>query len=71
MTDHLWIYEGDRIGDKLSLYSEGPDCQDPSKLTKGLDVIEFINDDERTLTGHMYRDGGWQEMMRCHYTRVH
>lgn len=71
MMDHMWISEGDRVGDKLSLYSEGPDCQDPSKTMKSLDVIEFINENERTLTGHAFRDGKWQPMMRCHYKRVH
>lgn len=72
MMTHLWVYDGERSEDgrKLTLYSEGPDCEDPGKLARFADVIEFISDDERTLTGNrVLKDGTLQPMMTCRYTR--
>lgn len=72
MMTHLWVYDGERSPDgrKLSLYAEGPDCQNPGALGKFKDEHEFISDDVRTLTGHMLqKDGTWRPMMTCRYFR--
>ncbi len=73
MMTHLWIYEGqlDQSGRKLMLESQGPNMQDPTKMARYMDVIEMIDADHRTMTGHfMDEEGRWQPFMRMRYERV-
>ena len=70
---HLWVYVGtlDQAGNKLTLDTEGPGMADQAKLEKYRDVIEFLNDDHRTLTSfHLGDDGQWNQFMTAHYRRV-
>lgn len=72
MMTHLWTYdgsldEGERV---LTLNSQGPSFDGSGKLVSYQDVIEFLDEDRRTLTGRMLTDGGqWQEFMRVEYRR--
>ena len=72
---NLWIYEGtlDASGKKLTLAAEGPDvCGGGDGATANYqDIIEFISDNERTLTSRMQnKDGNWNEIMRARYRKV-
>jgi hypothetical protein len=71
MMTHLWVYDGEvDAGRKvLTLNTLGPatDNQPPGKFK---DVIEFVDDDHRTLTGCMLgEDGNWRVLMTSHYRR--
>lgn len=72
MMPHLWVYAGDldATGQTLSLYSEGPAIDGSDRLEPYKDVIHFLDDNRRTLTGHT-RDaaGTWHAFMTVHYTR--
>jgi hypothetical protein len=72
MTDHFWKYEGelDASGKKLTLNSEGPCPMKGGQLTKMRDVVEFQDDDTRTLTSYAQGDDGqWQSFMKMTATR--
>jgi len=68
----LWVYEGelDAAGQRLSLYSEGPAMDGTSGLVPYMDVVEFIDDNHRTLTGHTKDAAGrWTQFMTVNYRR--
>ena len=72
MMTHLWVYDGslDAAEKVLTLSAEGPDFSTPGKMAKYQDVIEFVNDDYRTLTSRtLGEDGKWTEFMKAHYRR--
>ena len=72
MMTHLWVYNGalDADGKTLTLNTEGPGMSVEGKLAKFRDVIEFKNDDQRSLTSHILGDDGtWQVMMTANYRR--
>lgn len=72
MMTNLWVYDGelDAAQRVLTLNSDGPDFSNPGKMAKYQDIIEFINDDYRTLTTRTPDpDGNWQEFMKAHYRR--
>ena len=71
MMTHMWIYNGslDAAGKVLTLDTEGPNFTD-GKLTKYQDVIEILNDNERTLSSRMRgEDGQWHPFMKAVYQR--
>jgi hypothetical protein len=73
MMTHLWIYDGElnAEGTTLSLYSEGPDFQDPAKTARYKDVIELLPGGLRKLSGHCQNpDGSWQQFMETVYGRA-
>jgi hypothetical protein len=73
MMTHLWLYDGtlDAAGRILTLDTEGPGMADQAKLAKYRDVIEFLNDDHRTLTSYALGDDGqWNRFMTAHYRRA-
>ncbi|HVK11175.1 MAG TPA: DUF1579 domain-containing protein [Gemmataceae bacterium] len=73
MMTWMWTYDGrlDESGKKLILDTEGPDFAVEGKTSKYQDVIEFVDDDYRTLTSQMPGpDGQWAEFMKIHYRRV-
>lgn len=73
MMSHLWIYDGilDPAGRILTLESEGPSFEDPTKTAKYRDVFEFHSDTHRTLTSQgLDPDGQWHTFMTAHYHRV-
>lgn len=72
MMTYLWVYEGtlDASGRVLTLEVEGPDFEAEGKMRLYRDVIEFIDDDHRTLTSSVRGDDGqWTEFMKAHYHR--
>ena len=73
MMTHLWIYEGklDSSARLLTLNSEGPSMSGDGSLAQYQDIIEFLSDDHRTLTGRTRNpDGTWHRMMVMHYRRT-
>jgi hypothetical protein len=72
MMTHLWPYDGqlDAAGKVLTLDSEGPSFSGDGKMTKYQDLIEFIDDNHRTLSSQTIgEDGKWQRFMTAHYYR--
>ena len=73
MMTHMWIYQGELDAGKriLPLHADGPLFEGVNEPGKFKDVIELINDNERTLSGHMLGDDGqWQRLMTAHYRRI-
>ena len=72
MMTHMWVYDGelDASGRILRLNSEGPSMADDGTMAKYQDVIDFKDDDRRTLTGHMLEAGKWKPFMTVEYRRV-
>lgn len=71
MMTHLWIYNGslDAAEKLLTLDTEGPNFTDGS-MVKYQDLIEFLNDDHRTLSSQtLGADGQWHPFMKAHYRR--
>ena len=72
MMTYQWVYEGtvDAAGTKLTLETIGPDFGTEGAMAHYRDVIEFVDDDHRTLTSHMQgSDGQWTPLMSAHYRR--
>jgi hypothetical protein len=72
MMTTLWVYDGELDASErvLSLNSEGPSMAGDGKTAQYKDVIEFLSDDRRTLTGHILAaDGTWQPLMVMSYRR--
>ena len=69
----LWIYEGelDEAGTTLSLDSEGPDFQDPTKTRQFRDATTFLAPGHRRSTSSMQNDDGtWSVFMTGEARRV-
>ena len=69
---YLWVYDGELDGDgrRLLLHSQGPAMDGTNALIPYLDVIEFVDDNTRTLTGHTKAaDGTWAPFMTVEYRR--
>jgi hypothetical protein len=72
MMTYLWIYNGslDPAGKVLTLNAEGPDFSGGPNLVKYQDIIEFVNDDHRTLRSQLLGpDGNWNHFMTANYRR--
>lgn len=72
MMTNLWVYEGslDAAGKALTLDTEGPSMSGGGAIANYQDVVEFQNDDERTLTSRMQLpDGSWSVVMTARYKR--
>lgn len=72
MMTYMWVYDGELEpgGRVLTLNSEGPSMADDGTLASYQDVIEFKDDDTRTLTGRVRAaDGTWQQFMTVEYRR--
>lgn len=71
MMTHLWAYNGtlDAAGKVLTLDTEGPNFTDGS-MAHYQDIIEFIDDNHRTLSSRAQGpDGKWVPFMKAHYRR--
>ena len=69
----LWVYNGslDEAEKVLTLDTEGPSMADDGSLAKYQDIIEFVDDDHRTLSSQFCGpDGQWVPFMTAHYRRV-
>lgn len=70
---NIWVYDGKLNAERtvLTLDAEGPDFSDPAKLAKYQDIIEFQDDNHRTLRSRFLTpDGQWNEFMLARYTRT-
>jgi hypothetical protein len=68
----VWIYDGelDPDGQALSLYSDGPAMDDSGEIVPYKDVMRFVDDNTRTLTGHTQAaDGTWTPFVTVEYKR--
>ncbi|MCC2668326.1 MAG: hypothetical protein K0Q72_797 [Armatimonadetes bacterium] len=72
MMTYLWIYEGERDGNVLTLECEGPsfDPEAAGKLCTYQDIVEIVDADHWTLTARVRQDdGSWYEFMKTNYSR--
>ena len=72
MQTHLWIYRGqlDESRRVLSLETEGPSFDDPTRTASYRDVIELKDSDHRLLTSAVKaEDGTWTVFLRAEYRR--
>lgn len=70
---HLWPYSGslDAAEKVLTLDSEGPSMSGDGSLAKYQDLIEWVDDDHRTLSSQVLGpDGQWIPFMKAHYRRT-
>lgn len=73
MMSMMWHYEGelDDTGRTLTLRTEGPSMEDPSKTTQYKDVITIKSPDEREFSSvYLASDGTWQPVMKMRYRRT-
>lgn len=73
MMSNLWVYDGelDANGRILRLYADGPRFDGTPGTERYMDVIEFLTDDHRTLSGHTRNaEGVWTPFMVGHYRRT-
>ena len=69
---HLWPYNGtlDAAERVLTLDSEGPSFAGDGTMAKYQDIIEFVDDNYRTLSSQLLGpDGKWVPFMKAHYRR--
>ncbi|MAY74103.1 MAG: hypothetical protein CMJ31_05125 [Phycisphaerae bacterium] len=70
--DHMFVYDGTLNDERkaLTLDTEGPDFQDPAKLSKYQDIIAVEDASTRTLTSRLPGPGsGWTTFMQATYKR--
>ncbi len=70
MSSHLWKYDGELSADgkTMTLNCVGPNMEKEGETANYRDIIEFIDDNHRTLTSTGQQpDGSWQEFMKVHY----
>jgi len=73
MSSHLWRYVGTLSADgkKMTLDCEGPSMEVDGETANYRDVIELIDENNRTMTSFGQDDKGeWHQFMKSHYTRV-
>ena len=75
MMTHLWVYNGslDAARKVLTLDAEGPsfssDGTSDGTMAKYQDIIEFVDDNTRTLKSQVWKEGKWQHFMTGIYKR--
>ena len=72
MMTHLWPYNGtlDASGNVLTLDTEGPSFAGDGTIAKYQDIIEFLDNDHRTLSSQILgADSQWKPFMKAHYRR--
>ena len=68
---HMFVYDGSRDGDVLTLETEGPSMTEAGGTARYRDIIELIGADRRLLRSCVLGDDGlWTEFMRAEYRRV-
>lgn len=71
MMTHLWVYDGERKGDRLALYAMGPSFAGDGTMVRYCDEIELVSDDERVLRASFENaDGTWTHFMTTRYRRA-
>lgn len=71
MMDFLWVYDGSRDGNVLTLETTGPSFDVDGAMANYREVIELKAPSERTFTSFVQGDdGGWKQLMAMTYRRV-
>jgi hypothetical protein len=66
----MFVYEGTREGDVLTLDTEGPSMSDASAMARYRDVVELVSEDVRRMSSRVLTEGGdWFTFMRGEYRR--
>jgi hypothetical protein len=69
----IWVYDGELDPNRrvLRLYADGPAMDGSNRTEQYMDLVEFVDDDYRTLSGHTKNaEGVWTPFMTGHYRRV-
>lgn len=72
-SSHLWKYTGtlSADGNTMTLDCVGPNMEKEGETANYRDVIEFSDDDHRTMKSYgQAEDGSWNLFMTVQYTRV-
>jgi hypothetical protein len=72
MQTQLWTYRGtlDETKKILTLETEGPDHEDPTKTAQYRDALEIKGPDHKVLTSSIEQaDGTWSTFVRADYRR--
>jgi hypothetical protein len=70
MMNFMWIYEGTRKGDVLTLDCEGPGFKGDGTMSKYQDILEIRNEREYTLSSQTLGDDGtWTPFMSMTFAR--
>lgn len=70
MTGFMWKYDGEMVGNKLVLNSEGPSMDGSGKMVKARDSWEFRDDNTLVLTGEFEgEDGKMFKVMEATFKR--
>ncbi len=72
MQTHLWVYRGqlDQAKKVLTLNTEGPGIEDPTKMASYRDVFELVSPDHKVLTSWAQgEDGEWTQFMKADFRR--
>ncbi|QOJ00123.1 MAG: DUF1579 domain-containing protein [Phycisphaeraceae bacterium] len=68
---HMFVYEGTRDGNTLTLDTTGPSFTDPNATARYQDVVEIVSPDLRRLYSQAQGpDGSWVRFMNATFTRV-
>jgi hypothetical protein len=71
MMANMWVYEGSLNGNVLTLDTDGPAMPPGTGTAKYQDIVEFKNNDLRTLTSRVQGpDGKWMQVMSATYRRT-
>jgi hypothetical protein len=71
MMTHMWIYEGELVGNVLTLNTEGPSFTAEGQMVKYQDIIELKSNGDRLLSSQTLGDDGtWTHFMTATYRRV-
>jgi hypothetical protein len=71
MMANMWVYEGSLEGNVLTLDTVGPAMTPEGGTAKYQDIVEFKNNDLRTLTSRVQGpDGQWMQIMTATYRRT-
>lgn len=73
MSGNYWHYDGELDAERcvLTLHSEGPAMDDPSRRARYRDVLTLHAPGHRSLRGLLQKtDGTWEQFMETHYYRA-
>ena len=71
MMTHMWVYEGELVGNVLTLNTEGPSFTAEGQMVKYQDIIELKSNGDRLLSSQTLGDDGtWTHFMTVTYRRV-
>lgn len=71
MMGFMWVYEGSRKGDVLTLDAEGPSFKGDGSMAKYQDIVEIKSDKEYELRSQVLGDDGkWTPFMSMTFTRT-